>query len=152
MSFNLKNLQWTPFKQRIKSNVNDSFTPKGYTSIAYTRDTATAALACAEALTHPGLDKTLIDDLLLTGLNNNLALKNVTSKENSNQEVNYQSHQLLADAKQSLHAFYEQSKTENSDFKDIIDAANAECDIEFLQLVTGLFTKEFVNQKYTART
>ena len=99
-------------------------------------------------MTHPGLDKTLIDDLLLTGFNNNLALKNKASEENSNQEV---AHQLLADAKQSLHAFYEQSKTENSDFKDIIEAANAECDIEFLQLVTGLFTKEFINQKYAAR-
>ncbi len=147
MSLNLKFLHWTPFKQRTKSSAKDTFTPKGYTSIAYTRDTATAALACAEALSHPGLDKTLIDNLLLTGLSNNLALNNKSDEENSNQE---ETQQLLADAKQSLHKFYEQSKTENSDFKDIIDAANAECDIEFLQLVTGLFTKEFINQKYAA--
>lgn len=145
MSFNINILQWTPFKQRIKTSTNDTFTPKGYSSIAYTRDTATAALACAEALSHPGLDKTLIDNLLLTGLTKNLALNNKVNEENLNQEV---TQQLLADAKQSLHAFYEQSKTENSDFKDIINAANAECDIEFLQLVTGLFTKEFINQKY----
>ncbi len=145
MSLNLSILNWIPFKQRIKSNVTDSLTPKGYTSIAYTRDTATAALACAEALSHPGLDQTLIDNLLITGLVRHLNEQDKTTNEKTNQET---IQRLLSNAKMSLHRFYEQSKTENPDFKDIIRAANSECDIEFLQLVTGLFTKEFVKQTY----
>jgi len=148
MTFNLKNLQWTPFKQCTKSSPKDSFTPKGYTSIAYTRNTATAALACAEAISHPCLDQTLIDNLLVTGLAQNLDKQNKTLDEKSSKET---AQQLLPNAKESLHDFYEQSKSENPDFKDIIHAANAECDIEFLQLVTGLFTKEFVNQTFVAR-
>ena len=145
MSFNISISNWVPFKQRTKTRAADTFTPKGYTSIAYTRDTAAAALACAEALLHPGLDKTLIDNLLITGITQSLNKLNITSEEKTSQES---AQQLLTDAKNSLHEFYEQSKTEISDFKDIITAANAECDFEFLQLVTGLFTKEFVKQKY----
>ena len=143
MSFTLSNFKLVPFKQRTKSSVTDTFTPKGYTSIAYTRDISTAALACAEALLHPGLDQTLIDNLLLTGLTQNLDKQNKTADGESIQET---AERLLPDAKDFLHGFYLQSKAENPDFKDIINAANAEFDIEFLQLVTGLFTKEYVNQ------
>lgn len=143
MSFKLSILNWVPFKQRTKSNATDSFTPKGYTSIAYTRDIATAALACAEALLHPGLDQKLLDNLLVTGLADNLDKQNKTSSEKTTQET---AQQLLPNAKESLQEFYQQSKTKNPDFKDIISAANAEYDIEFLQLVTGLFTKEFVKK------
>ena len=143
MSFKLPILNWIPFKQRTKSSATDSFTPKGYTSIAYTRDIATAVLACAEALSHPGLDQKLLDNLLVTGLTENLDKQNKTSSEKTTQET---AQQLLPNAKVSLQEFYQQSKTENPDFKDIISAANAEYDIEFLQLVTGLFTKEFVKQ------
>lgn len=149
MTFNLSILNWVPFKQRTKSSTTDSFTPKGYTSIAYTRDTATAALACAEALSHPGLDQTLIDDLLVKGLAQSLDKQNISNGEKTNQEA---AQQLLPNAKESLNKFYEQSKTENPDFKDIIHAANDECDIEFLQLITGLFTKEFVKQTYATNT
>lgn len=143
MSFKLSILNWFLFKQRTKSNATVSFTPKGYTSIAYTRDIATAALACAEALLHPGLDQKLLDNLLVTGLADNLGKQNKTSSEKTTQET---AQHLLPNAKESLQGFYQQSKTENPDFKDIISAANAEYDIEFLQLVTGLFTKEFVKQ------
>ena len=148
MSFYLSILKRVPFKQHTKSSATDSFTPKGYTSIAYTRDIATAALACAEALLHPGLDQTLIDNLLVTGLAQNLNKQNEIIDEKTTQET---AQQLLPDAKESLKGFYEQSKSENPDFKDIIHAANAECDIEFLQLVTGLFTREFVKQTYAIR-
>ena len=143
MSFNLSILNWIPFKQRTNSSATDSFTPKGYTSIAYTRDVATAALACAEALSHPGLDQSLIDNLLVTGLVQNLDKQNKSTGDKTIQET---AQDLLSDAKKSLEGFYHQSKKENPDFKDIITAANAEYDIEFLQLVTGLFTKEFVKQ------
>ena len=143
MSIKFPILNWIPFKQRTKSSATDSFTPKGYTSIAYTRDIATAALACAEALSHPGLDQKLLDNLLVTGLTENLDKQNKTSSEKTTQET---AQQLLPNAKVSLQEFYQQSKTENPDFKDIISAANAEYDIEFLQLVTGLFTKEFIKQ------
>ena len=143
MSFKLPILNWIPFKPRTISSATDSFTPKGYTSIAYTRDIATAALACAEALSHPGLDQKLLDNLLVTGLTENLDKQNKTSSDKTTQET---AQQLLPNAKESLQRFYQQSKTENPDFKDIISAANAEYDIEFLQLVTGLFAKEFVKQ------
>ena len=143
MSLKLSILNWVPFKQRTKSSATNSFTPKGYTSIAYTRDIATAALACAEALLHPGLDQKLLDNLLVTGLAESLEKQNKTSSEKTTQET---AQQLLPNAKESLQGFYRQSKTENPDFKDIISAANAEYDIEFLQLVTGLFTKEFIKQ------
>jgi hypothetical protein len=149
MPFNLSILKRIPFKRRTKSRATDPFTPKGYTSIVYTRDTATAALACAEAISHPGLDQTLIDSLLVTGLAQNLDKQSETSDLKTSQET---AQQLLPNAKESLHGFYEQSKTENPDFKDIIHAANEECDIEFLQLVTGLFTKEFVKQTYGSNT
>ena len=145
MSFKFKNLPWIPFKQRTKSITKDNFTPKGYTSIAFTRDTTAAALACAEVLSHPYLDKTLIDKLLLNGLAKNIDKQNKASGDILNQVT---AQQLLLDAKQFLHLFYQQCKIENSDFKDITDAANAECDIEFLQLVTSLFTREYVNKTY----
>ncbi len=141
-SFNISN--WIAFKQRTNSG-SDSVTPKGYTSIAFTRDIATAALACAEALLHPGLDKSLIDNLLVNGLAQNLNKHTDTASDTTPEEL---AQQLLPDAKDSLQGYYQDSKTNNPDFKEIIDAANAECDIEFLQLVTGLFTKEFVRQTY----
>lgn len=143
MSFKLSILNWVSFKQRKKSNATGSFTPKGYISIAYTRDVATAALACAEALLRPGIDQKLLDNLLVTGLADNLDKQNKTSSTKAAQET---AQQLLTNAKESLQGFYQQSKTENPDFKDIISAANAEYDIEFLRFVTGLFTKEFVEK------
>ena len=142
LSFSISN--WIPFKQRTKSG-SDSVTPKGYTSIAFTRDIATAALACAEALLHPGLDKSLIDNLLVTGLAQNLEKQSETAEDKTSEEL---AQQLLPTAKDSLQGFYQDSKANNPNFKEIIDAANAECDIEFLQLVTGLFTKEYVRQTY----
>ncbi|MDH3609867.1 MAG: hypothetical protein OEQ24_11585 [Gammaproteobacteria bacterium] len=144
MSFNLSIVNWVPFKQRTKRSATDTFTPKGYTSIAYTRDTATAALACAEAISHSGLDRTLIDDLLISGIINGLDHEKDTSKNIESTQKFAQ--QLLPKAKESLLRFYEKSKTENSDFEDIVNSANAECDIEFLKLVTRIFTKEFVKQ------
>ena len=144
MSFGFSICNWITFKQRTKSGA-DSVTPKGYTSIAFTRDIATAALACAEALSHPGLDKSLIDNLLVNGLAQNLSNQSDSTDDKTPEEL---AQQLLPDAKDSLQGFYQDSKANNPDFKEIIDAANAECDIEFLQLVTGLFTKEYVRQTY----
>ncbi len=149
MPFNLSITDWLPFKQRTKCNATDTFTPKGYTSIAYTRDITAAALACAEAISHPGLDKILIDDLLTSGLANSLENKNVLPKNiESTQKL---AKQLLPEVKESLISFYNKSKTENSDFEDIINSANSECDVEFLRLVTRIFTKEYVKQVYASK-
>ena len=142
--FSISNL--VPNKLRTTKSEKETYFPKGYTQIAFTRNSVTAALACAEVLSHPGLDKTLINNLLTEGLVRHLESHCGIISERTSLEVAKKTQPKL---NKSLHDFYEYSKTNNPDFKDIVNTVNSECDYEFLQLITDILTKEYVKQEYS---
>ncbi len=144
LGFLISNL--VPEKLCITKSLKETYSPKGYASIAFTRNAATAALACAEILSHPKLDKTLINSLLLEGLVKHLESHCVIINERSSLEI---AEKIFPKLIKSLHDFYEYSKSNDPEFKDIIKTVNSECDIEFLHLVTDIFAKEYVKQEYS---
>ena len=135
-----------PVKFRNAKKEKEAYYPKGYTSISFTRNAMTAALACGELLSHPGLDKELIDKLLLTGLVDSLTSHHGIISDKNSYEI---AEKKLPKLKLSLHNYYEYSKSNNPDFKDIINTVNSECDFEFLKLITNILTKEYVKQEYS---
>ncbi len=143
MSLSIQNL--FARRQSSKAEQDDARADKKYPyyALAFTRDTSAAALACAEALERPGLDHALIDKLLITGLTEHLTEHHSDKDQQGLRELAID---LLQPAKDSVQRFYQESKNQNPDFEDIIHSAHEECDLDFLQLVTRLYTQEFVRQ------